>query len=307
MPSASSWIAVWTICSGVWKRPGVDDLHARVSQGPGDHLGAAVVPVETGLRHDDAKRSFGRHAISLRRGAGRCPAWGSGRGPRCYHVPIVDQDVRDAIERDGYAVVAAILAPEEVARMRATLAGLLDAARGDATLRRGGTLHLEDVREVADIRGGVAIAERARRRCAASWGRRRASSGCIIAAHNRASAPRPCMPTGRSRSLRAGALGDGDRGVGRLHRDGGATRVVPGSHRLPRLAVPADPSVAFPRRTHRDVRGRRGHRLRRSPAARRNSQPVERPPRLAADHLRALGRATRVQSTTSTCTASPAA
>ena len=31
---------------------GVDDLHAGVAQRPGDHLGAAVVPVEAGLGDD---------------------------------------------------------------------------------------------------------------------------------------------------------------------------------------------------------------------------------------------------------------
>ena len=44
---------------------GVDDLHPRVAQGPGDDLGAAVVPVESGLGHHDAQRRFthGRQPI----------------------------------------------------------------------------------------------------------------------------------------------------------------------------------------------------------------------------------------------------
>ena len=37
-------------------QPGVDDLHARVAQGPGDDLGATVMAVEPGLGHDDAQR-----------------------------------------------------------------------------------------------------------------------------------------------------------------------------------------------------------------------------------------------------------
>ena len=52
--SASSWMTVSTICSGVWCRPGVDDLHAGVAQRAGDDLRAAVVPVEAGLGDDDA-------------------------------------------------------------------------------------------------------------------------------------------------------------------------------------------------------------------------------------------------------------
>ena len=35
----------------------VDDLEAAVAQRPRDDLGAAVVPVETGLRDQDAKRA----------------------------------------------------------------------------------------------------------------------------------------------------------------------------------------------------------------------------------------------------------
>ncbi len=35
---------------------GVDDLEAGVPQGPGDDLGAAVVPVEPGLGDDDSVR-----------------------------------------------------------------------------------------------------------------------------------------------------------------------------------------------------------------------------------------------------------
>ena len=51
--SASSWMAVSTICSGRLVQAGVDDLHAGVPQGAGDDLGAAVVPVQAGLGDDD--------------------------------------------------------------------------------------------------------------------------------------------------------------------------------------------------------------------------------------------------------------
>ena len=33
---------------------GVDDFHAGIAEGAGDHFGAAVVTVETGLGHQDA-------------------------------------------------------------------------------------------------------------------------------------------------------------------------------------------------------------------------------------------------------------
>ncbi len=39
---------------------GVDDLHAGVAQRSGHHLGAAVVPVEAGLRNDDPNASTHR-------------------------------------------------------------------------------------------------------------------------------------------------------------------------------------------------------------------------------------------------------
>ncbi len=37
---------------------GVDDLETVVAQGPGDGLGATVVAIETGFRHDDAVRAL---------------------------------------------------------------------------------------------------------------------------------------------------------------------------------------------------------------------------------------------------------
>ena len=51
--SASSWIAVSTICSGRLVQPGVDDLHAGVAQRAGDHLGTPVMAVQPGLGHHD--------------------------------------------------------------------------------------------------------------------------------------------------------------------------------------------------------------------------------------------------------------
>jgi hypothetical protein len=37
---------------------GVDHFEAVIAQGPGDGLGATVVAIETGFRHDDAIRAL---------------------------------------------------------------------------------------------------------------------------------------------------------------------------------------------------------------------------------------------------------
>ncbi len=130
--------------------------------------------------------------------------------------------------------------------MRATLDGLLDAARGDVTLRRGGTLHLEDVREVATFEAAwrspnVLAAVRCVLGPAASVERvhYRGPQPGFGAQALHADWPEP-IAVGRERSATAIVA------LVAFTVDGGATRVVPGSHRLPRLAVPADPSVAFP-------------------------------------------------------------
>ena len=56
--AASSWITARRIESGVWKMPGVDDLHARVAQRARDDLRAAVVAVEARLGDDDLDRRY---------------------------------------------------------------------------------------------------------------------------------------------------------------------------------------------------------------------------------------------------------
>ena len=55
--SASSWSAASATWPGRLEQAGVDDLEAGVAQRPGDHLGAAVVPVQPGLGNDDAVAS----------------------------------------------------------------------------------------------------------------------------------------------------------------------------------------------------------------------------------------------------------
>ena len=75
--SASSWIAVSTICSGRLVQAGVDDLHAGVAQRAGDDLGAAVVTVEAGLRDHDTNlsRHFGQYRNVKLTVVGSSPAW----------------------------------------------------------------------------------------------------------------------------------------------------------------------------------------------------------------------------------------
>ena len=57
--STSSWSAAVTIISGVWRRPGVDDLEALVAEPAGEHLRAAIVAVEAGLGDQHLERSLG--------------------------------------------------------------------------------------------------------------------------------------------------------------------------------------------------------------------------------------------------------
>ena len=57
-PSASSWRTVSAICSGVWCKPGVDDLEPVIAKRSRDGLGTAVVAIKAGLRDDDSVGAF---------------------------------------------------------------------------------------------------------------------------------------------------------------------------------------------------------------------------------------------------------
>ena len=83
--SASSWITVSTICSGRLVQAGVDHLHARVAQGAGDDLGAAIVAVQAGLRDDDTDRAVHR-GESTERSRVRGQSLGLGRRERDEHA-----------------------------------------------------------------------------------------------------------------------------------------------------------------------------------------------------------------------------
>ena len=66
MTSTSSWSAASTIIWGVWRMPGVDDVHAGVPERAGDYLGASVMSVQAGLGDKDADRVLGGHGSYLR-------------------------------------------------------------------------------------------------------------------------------------------------------------------------------------------------------------------------------------------------
>ena len=53
-------MTAWTICSGVWCKPGVDDLETGVTQGPRDDFGPTIMAIQAGLGDYDSIRAFHR-------------------------------------------------------------------------------------------------------------------------------------------------------------------------------------------------------------------------------------------------------
>ena len=102
--SASSWMAVSTICSGRLVQAGVDDLHAGVAQGPGHHLRPAVVAVQAGLGdHDPYPRSHGIVRI-------RCPRDRAIGSPRCVTAQVPRHDCASpscALASDRFRAISA--------------------------------------------------------------------------------------------------------------------------------------------------------------------------------------------------------
>ncbi|MBV9103910.1 MAG: phytanoyl-CoA dioxygenase family protein [Candidatus Eremiobacteraeota bacterium] len=150
-----------------------------------------------------------------------------------------------ALRRDGYAVLPGVLQSRQLSEIRAAIERALIEARRDPLWRTGGTLHLDvqALPEVATVLSSTAITS---------------AVGCILGpaarpsrVHFRAPLPghgaqalhpdwsEPIVPNGEQVATVIVALVD-------FTVDNGATRVVPGSHLLPRLAVPKEPSVAFP-------------------------------------------------------------
>jgi hypothetical protein len=151
------------------------------------------------------------------------------------------------LQRDGFVVLQAIVDPPAVVAMLTAAADLLREAGRDPTRKHGGTLHLDDLRDLAAF--------------APAWQSPRLwfAVASILGAGARVArvgyrAPRPGfgaqvlhpdwnepIDPGREQVATAiVALVD-------FTRANGATRVIPGSHRLPRVAVPDNPNIAFPR------------------------------------------------------------
>ena len=150
------------------------------------------------------------------------------------------------LERDGYVVLAGVLDPSEVASMRAAADELLAEARRDPLWRGGGTLHLDDVAGVP----AFAPAWQSRRLLEAVWSLL-GSGGRATRVHFRAPLPghgaqvlhadwpEPIAPHCEQVATAIVALVD-------FTEANGATRVIPGSHVFPRVAVPTNPAIAFP-------------------------------------------------------------
>jgi len=150
------------------------------------------------------------------------------------------------LERDGYAVLPAILDARQVVAMREAVDALLAEARSDPLWRSGGTLHLDDVRHLAAFEPAWQ-APRLLEAVASVLG----PQARATRVHFRAPLPghgaqmlhadwsEPIVPCAEQVASAIVALID-------FTATNGATRVIPGSHLLPRVAVPTNPAIAFP-------------------------------------------------------------
>jgi hypothetical protein len=150
------------------------------------------------------------------------------------------------LERDGYVVLPALLDSGQVVSMLGTAEDLLAVARQDPLWQGGGTLHLDDVGHVAAF-APVWQAPRLTNAVASILG----PNARVTRVHFRAPLPghgaqvlhadwsEPIVPGGEQVATAIVALVD-------FTSSNGATRVIPGSHLLPRVAVPTNPAIAFP-------------------------------------------------------------
>lgn len=156
-----------------------------------------------------------------------------------------DAMVSGALRRDGYVVLRSVLSADDIAAILAGVERRLAEARKDPTWRSGGTLHLDvgDLAEATAASGSVEIASAV----AAILGKKvpaaRVHYRAPLPGHGaqalHADWPEPIAPGQERVATAIVAL------VAFTHANG-ATRLVPGSHRLPRLATPANPDIAFP-------------------------------------------------------------
>ncbi|MBC5824709.1 MAG: phytanoyl-CoA dioxygenase family protein [Candidatus Eremiobacteraeota bacterium] len=153
---------------------------------------------------------------------------------------------RTSIVDNGYAIVPSVLSTEEVRAMRSALESLLGEARLDPSWRAGGTLHLGDLSPVGvfepawtspKIRAVVEQLLGPQARVARAHFR--APQPGFGAQTLHADCPEPIMPGDERIATAIVALVD-------FNEVNGATRLVPGSHKVPRLALPANPEDRFP-------------------------------------------------------------
>jgi ectoine hydroxylase-related dioxygenase (phytanoyl-CoA dioxygenase family) len=192
------------------------------------------VTIEPGLCDDDAEGSFGRRHIRLFR---RVRA---GCRPRTTNV---DAMTAEALQRDGFAVVRGVLDGPEVAAILAAVEPRLAAARSDPTQHQGGTLHVDDLSDAAPF---AAVAHKPR--VLAAVAHILGPSARVSRVHYRAPQPgfgaqtvhadwmEPIVPGAEQFATAIVALVD-------FTAENGATRVIPGSHRLPRFHAPKSPDT----------------------------------------------------------------
>jgi ectoine hydroxylase-related dioxygenase (phytanoyl-CoA dioxygenase family) len=157
-------------------------------------------------------------------------------------------DERDALERNGYAVLNGVLDAASVAAMRSAVDELLEIARRDPTKKHGGTLHLDDI-----LDAGATFDP--------AWSSPRvlAAVAHVLGAdfHVFAAGFRGPRPGYGAQALHADdvpiAAGDPFRVATAIvplvdfTENNGATRVVPGSHRDPVRDASTEAGPSYPR------------------------------------------------------------
>ena len=143
-----------------------------------------------------------------------------------------------SLDQDGYVVLEGLLSARQVTDVRDAVERYVPAARADGTWRTGGTLHLDDVMDA-----GPAI-DRAWASARVLAAAAHVLGGDLQVGRVHYRAPRPgfgaqCLHS-EGGAVALVALVD-------FTADNGATRVLPGTHRLHgRLPVPTSPDVRHP-------------------------------------------------------------
>jgi len=152
---------------------------------------------------------------------------------------------REHLEREGFVIVRGVLEPAQIETLLARIEPLLEEVRNDPTRAGGGTLHVDlpDTEPFVAVSNAPAIGECVRALLGPGAHPARAHYRAPLPGFGAQAlhpdAPEPVTPGREVAATAIVALAD-------FTLRNGATRVVPGSHRLPRLALPATPDVAFP-------------------------------------------------------------